>query len=199
MLRIGITGGIGSGKSTVCKLLELQGIPVFYADAEAKNAMVSDNLLIAQLKTAFGDDIYNPDLSLNRSKLAEVVFNDDAKLQQLNSIVHPAVFRLFDLWVEKQSSVYVVKEAALLFESHSYKDCDFKILVKSSEELKIKRVMQRDFITRENVYKRMKKQLSDDEKEKLSDFIINNNEQELLIPQVMNLHLEILRRASQFL
>ena len=199
MLRIGITGGIGSGKSTVCKLLELQGIPVFYADAEAKNAMVSDNLLIAQLKTAFGDDIYNPDLSLNRSKLAEVVFNDDAKLKQLNSIVHPAVFRLFDLWVENQSSVYVVKEAALLFESHSYKDCDFKILVKSSEELKIKRVMQRDFITRENVYKRMKKQLSDDEKEKLSDFIINNNEQELLIPQVMNLHLEVLRRASQFL
>lgn len=189
MLKIGITGGIGSGKTTVCKFFELQKIPVFYADQQAKSIMHTDPLLVDQISREFGPDIYFSNGELNRSKLASLVFNDEERLRKLNSIVHPAVFRTFDNWLNQQKNVpYVLKEAALLFESGSYKDCDLNLLVTSPPDLKISRIMHRDSVTREEVLKRMDKQLSDEEKAPLSDFTINNDEKQLLIPQMLALH-----------
>lgn len=196
MLRIGITGGIGSGKTTICKLFELLRVPVFYADDEAKAAMATDELLQDQLQAAFGQNVYIDGL-LNRKMLAGIVFNNEAELKKLNSFVHPAVFRRYDQWVEKQQSAYVIKEAALLFETGSYRDCDFTILVKSPLSLKITRVMKRDAISEADVLKRIGKQLSDVEKEKLADFVINNNEQQLIIPQVLQLHKFLEEKASR--
>ena len=188
MLKIGITGGIGSGKTTVCKIFELQGIPVFYADQQAKTIMHTDALLIEKLKEAFGEDIYSAQGELNRSALASLVFNDQTQLTILNDLVHPAVFRAFDAWIDKQRAPYVLKEAALLFESESYKKCDFTILLKSPHELKVSRIIQRDSISEGDVLKRMSKQMNDIEKEALADFIILNDEQQLLIPQLIELH-----------
>lgn len=196
MLKIGVTGGIGSGKTTVCKLFELQTIPVFYADMQARTVMHTDVQLVAAIKKTFGNDVYSDDGLLNRSKLAALVFNNEDELKKLNSLVHPAVFKAFYNWVEQQNAPYVLKEAALLFESGSHKDCDFTVLVKSPEFLKVSRVVKRDGVTEAEVLKRVNKQLSDDEKEKLSDFVIYNDEKQLLIPQVLNLHMEFLERSG---
>jgi dephospho-CoA kinase len=196
MFKVGITGGIGSGKTTVCKIFELQKIPVFYADLEAREIMSSDDQLIAEVKAAFGADIYTSERTLNRSKLAKLVFNNDFLLAELNSLVHPAVFRAFDKWVGRQTAPYVIKEAALLFESGSYKDCQATILVKSPHDLKIKRVIERDSIGEADILKRMAKQLSDSEKESLSDYTLQNNEQDLLIPQVLKLHQNFLKLSG---
>lgn len=197
MLKIGITGGIGSGKTTVCKLFQLQNIPVFYADQQAKEIMQTDKQLVDDLKAAFGMDVYSEEGILNRSKLAALVFNDKEKLQKLNSLVHPAVFKAFDTWVKQQTAPYVLKEAALLFESGSYKDCDYIILVKSPQDLKISRIIERDSITEADVLKRMNKQLSDEEKEQRSDFIIYNDEVQMLIPQVLELHGKFLKLSGK--
>ncbi|MBC8051704.1 MAG: dephospho-CoA kinase [Sphingobacteriaceae bacterium] len=196
MLKIGITGGIGSGKTTVCKVFELQKIPVFYADSQAKALMHTDQLLMEQIKNHFGSDVYSEQGVLNRKYLAAIVFSDEDMLKKLNSFVHPAVFRAFDSWVLQQSSPYVIKEAALLFESGSFKKCDFTVLVTSPENLKVSRIIKRDSITADDVLKRMNKQLSDEEKEELADFVLCNDEKQLLIPQVLNLHNEFLNRSS---
>ena len=195
MLKVGITGGIGSGKTTVCKVFELQGIPVFYADTEAKAVMQSDTQLIDEIKQAFGNDIYAGGI-LDRPKLASIVFNNEERLKMLNSLVHPAVFRAFDSWLRMQNAPYIVKEAALLFESGSYKDCDYTVLVKSPYQLKVNRVMARDFVSEAEVVKRMNKQLSDEEKEKLANFTIENDEKQLVIPRVLRLHQQFLNQAA---
>jgi dephospho-CoA kinase len=197
MLRIGITGGIGSGKTTVCKIFQLQHIPVFYADSQAKTIMQTDQQLVTAIKAAFGNDIYSEEGVLNRGKLAAFVFNDEEKLKRLNSLVHPAVFRAFDIWVEQQNAPYVLKEAALLFESSSYKDCDYIILVKAPQHLKIARIIERDAVSESDVLKRMSKQLSDEEKEQRSDFIIYNDEQQMLIPQILELHEKFLKLSAK--
>jgi len=197
MLKIGITGGIGSGKTTVCKIFEVLGIPVFYADPEAKNIMVKDELLIAGIKETFGEESYFSDGTLNNKHIAGIVFNDEAELKKLNALVHPAVFRGFDNW-EKQipaSTPYTLKEAALLFESGSYKMCDINILVTAPLELKISRVMQRDGISAEQVKARMDKQLSDEEKVKLADYSIINDEKNSIIEQVYTLHKQFLEKV----
>ena len=183
---------MGSGKTTICRFFELQKIPVFYADTQAKEIMHRDEQLIYGIKHAFGNEMYSGGI-LQKSKLAAVVFNDEEKLKLLNSLVHPAVFRAFDNWVEQQKAPYVLKEAALLFESGSYRDCKYTILVKSPHTLKISRIMERDSISESEIIKRMDKQLPDEEKERLADFIIHNNEQELLIPQLLALHQEFLK------
>jgi len=197
MLKIGITGGIGSGKTTVCKVFQLQHIPVFYADTQAKIIMQTDLQLVADIKDAFGKDVYSPGGVLNRSMLAALVFSDEEKLKKLNSLVHPAVFKAFDKWVAQQEAPYVMKEAALLFESGSYKDCDYTILVKAPQRLKIARIMERDKVSESDVLKRMSKQLSDEEKELRSDFIILNDEQQMLIPQVLDLHEKLLNLSAE--
>jgi len=193
MLKIGITGNIGSGKTTVSKLFELMGVPVFYADDAAKNIMVTDELLIAEIKQAFGAASYFDDGTLNRKHIAGIVFNDKAQLAKLNSLTHPAVFRAFDNWVaEIKDAPYVVKEAALLFESTSYKMCDRSVMVTAPLDMRIKRVMQRDGISREEVEKRNARQFSEEKKISLADYVIRNDETELIIPQVLKLHQEFL-------
>jgi dephospho-CoA kinase len=194
MLKIGITGGIGSGKTTVCKVFETLGIPVFYADTVAKGIMVIDPLLISGVKETFGPLSYLEDGTLNNKHIANIVFNDPAELAKLNQLVHPAVFRAFDSWVETVDSraPYILKEAALLFESESYKMCDQSILVIAPHKLKLERVIARDALTADQVTARMDKQFSDEKKMELADFILYNNESQSVIAQVMDLHKQFL-------
>lgn len=198
MLKIGITGGIGTGKSTIARIFEVLGIPVFYADAAAKTVMNEDTELRQGIINTFGAQAYLEDGALNRKFIAHIVFNDNKQLQKLNSLVHPAVFRAFDVWAEAHADApYLMKEAALLFESGSYKKFDHTILVKSLETLRIQRVMQRDNVPEEQVKLRIQRQLPDEEKEKLADFILINDEQCLLIPQVIALHCIFLEKAGK--
>jgi dephospho-CoA kinase len=190
MLKIGITGGIGSGKTTVCKVFETLGIPVFYADTVAKQIMITDEILVKGVKDAFGEESYGIDGTLNNKHIAAIVFNDANKLAKLNELVHPAVFRAFDNWVKDipASVPFILKEAALLFESGSYRMCDKNILVIAPEQVRLQRVMQRDGVTAEQVKARMDKQMSDEEKIKLADYTIYNNETDSLIIQVIRLN-----------
>ena len=199
MLKIGITGNIGSGKTTASKLFELIGIPVFYADEAAKSIMVTDELLIADIKQTFGDAAYLEDGTLNRKYIAGIVFNDEVQLSKLNALVHPAVFRTFDKWVKQIPAdvPYVLKEAAVLFESSSYKLCDKTIMVTAPLELRIKRVIKRDNITREEVLNRETRQFTEEKKIQLADYVLKNDESELLIPQVLKLHQEFLSLSSK--
>lgn len=192
MLKIGITGGIGSGKTTICKIFELLEIPVFYADEEAKNLMIRNPDVVQQIKNEFGNEAYLPDHSLNRKYISDIVFKDIAKLSNLNNIVHPAVFKAFKDWSALQNAPYVLKEAALLFESKSNLLNHANIFVSSPLDLRIKRVMKRDELTEEKVMERISKQMPEQDKEKLSDYIIYNNEEDLLILQVLALNNQIL-------
>jgi len=193
MLKIGITGNIGSGKTTVSKVFEVLGIPVFYADEAAKNVMTADEILIGEIKMAFGAASYFDDGSLNRKYIANIVFNNQAQLAKLNSIVHPAVFRTFDNWVANiKDAPYVMKEAALLFESGSYKMCDKTIMVDAPLELRIKRVMQRDGFSREEILSREARQFTEEKKVAMADYVIKNDDTQLVIPQVLGLHAQFL-------
>lgn len=197
MLKIGITGNIGGGKTTVSKIFELLGIPVFYADDAAKDVMVTDPVLIKALKSTFGVESYFADGTLNRKHIASIVFKDEKELAKLNAIVHPAVFRAFDNWVANvKDAPYVMKEAALLFESTSYKMCDNTIMVTAPLEMRIKRVMNRDGLTRAEIESRNAKQFTEERKIKLADNIIRNDDSELVIPQVLNLHEKFLSLAT---
>ncbi len=196
-MKIGITGGIGSGKTTVCKVFEILGIPVFYADAIAKEIMNTDEQLRLKIRKTFGDQSYSDNGQLNRKYIADIVFKDEAQLEKLNNLVHPAVFCAFDNWlITHQNAPYIVKEAALLYESQSYKMCNYSVLVKCPTELKIKRLMQRDRLTAPEIKLRMDKQFTDEQKEKLADFVLVNDEQQLLIPQILNLHKHFLSLQS---
>lgn len=195
MLKIGITGGIGSGKSTVAKVFEVLGIPVFYADQVAKSVMHTDEVLVNGIKEAFGVESYS-DNQLNRKYIADIVFNNAAELTKLNSLVHPAVFRAFDTWVTMQKAPYVLKEAALLFESGSYKLCDKTILVTAPETLRIHRVMHRDSTTEEQVRARISKQFTEEQARSLADYVVINDEEHLIIPQVLQLHGQFLSLAN---
>ncbi|MEO5910910.1 MAG: dephospho-CoA kinase [Pelobium sp.] len=196
MLKIGITGGIGSGKTTVCKVFELLKIPVFYADDVAKELMVTDEILINQIKKSFGEESYFKDQQLNRKYIADQVFRNPDALATLNSFVHPAVFAAMDDWVCKQKAPFVLKEAALLFESNSYLKNDYNILVSSPLELRLRRVMQRDEISKEKIMERINNQFPEEQKVKLADFFIQNNEEEMIIPQVLNLYQQLLKISN---
>jgi len=197
MLKIGITGGIGSGKTTVCKVFELLGVPVFYADDVAKSIMYTDPVLKSEILKAFGENSYSKNGDLNRSYISSIVFNDKHELEKLNSLVHPAVFRAFDNWVLSQKEAsYVIKEAALLYESDAYKMCDQSILVISPIETRISRVKARDGISAEDIQLRMNRQFSDEQKMKFADHILNNDERQLLIPQIIQLHQQFLMIGS---
>ncbi|MEB0263656.1 MULTISPECIES: dephospho-CoA kinase [unclassified Mucilaginibacter] len=189
MFKVGITGNIGSGKTTVCKIFEVLGIPVFYADDAAKDVMVTDAELIAGIKQTFGNEAYFEDGMLNRKHIAGIVFNDKEQLAKLNALVHPAVFRAFDKWVLNQKEApYVLKEAAILFESGSYKKCDRAIMVTAPLELRIKRVTQRNGITADEVKARNDRQFTEEKKLALANDVIKNDDTQLVIPQVLKLH-----------
>jgi dephospho-CoA kinase len=189
MLKIGITGNIGSGKTTVSRLFELLDIPVFYADDHAKKVMVADAQLIKGIKNTFGSQAYFADGTLNRKYIAGIVFNNEAELKKLNALVHPAVFRAFDSWVlQHNHAPYVLKEAAVLFESGSYKDCDYVIMVTAPLNMRIQRVMKRDGITEAEAKSRNAKQMPEEEKQQLASFTIANDNSQLVIPQVLELH-----------
>lgn len=196
MVVIGITGGIGSGKSTICKLFNLLGIPVYNADQAAKALMTSNETLKKQLVETFGANVFEANQQINRAYLANLVFNHPEKLAQLNQLVHPAVLADFKCWIEKQNAPYVVKEAALLFESESYKQCKYTILVESPMELRLERIMRRDKSTKEQIQARIQHQLPDAEKAKLADYLLLNDEKNLLIPQVMALHQHFIEQAK---
>lgn len=188
MLKIGLTGGIGSGKSTVARVFAGLGVPVYRADNEAKSLMVNDPVLREKIIYLLGKDAYkNGDL--NNGFIAFRVFNDNILLEKLNKIVHPAVREDFENWSEaKKENSYIIEEAAILFETGSYTNFDYNILVFARDELRIKRIMHRDGADREDILKRIARQMDQDSKVKLSDFIIYNNEKDLILPQVLNLH-----------
>ena len=196
-LKVGITGGIGSGKTTVCRVFELLGIPVFYADDEAKSLMVNDALLVTEIKAAFGEEAYLDAQTLNRKYISNLVFINPTELDKLNALVHPAVFKAFDIWCAKQKSPYVLKEAALLFESESYKKNNKNILVSCPLDLRIQRVIERDQSTREKVLDRIATQFSEEKKLALADYQIQNNEQEFIIQQVLKLHDLFMKEARK--
>lgn len=184
---LGITGGIGSGKSTVCRIFELFGVPVYDSDARAKAIMVEDTELIQGLKDTFGNETYFEDGSLNRKYLAAIVFNNQEKLNQLNGWVHPAVGRDFYNWKSNQSAGILIKEAAILIESGAYKTVDKIIVVDAPQEVRLNRVLKRDGSTKAEVLARMSKQLSDEERKNYADFVIDNSGEQLLIPQVKSI------------
>ena len=186
MLTIGLTGGIGSGKTTVAKIFETLGIPVFYADDAAKKLMTTDEDLKKNIIKNFGKESYKKN-ELDRKYIASIVFNDKEKLDLLNSITHPATIKDSEKWVKKQIAPYIIREAALLFESGADKKLDYVIGVYAPQHIRVKRVMIRDNASTEDVMKRITRQLDEEEKMKRCDFVIINNDQELVIPQVMEL------------
>ena len=190
MIKIGITGGIGTGKSTVCKLFASLGIPIYDADTEAKKIMNIHPLVHQKLVEQFGNEAFLGGV-LNRAFISKQVFNNEANLQFINQLVHPLVGEDFEQWTNKQAELgakMVLKEAALLIESNSHKTLDYLILVTSPLELRIERIKKRDTQRTESEIRAIiDKQLPDSEKKKFADFVILNDEQNLLIPQVLSI------------
>ncbi len=196
MIRVGITGGIGSGKSHICKVFECLGIPVFYADDEVKKMYDDTPSVHAQLIQEFGKEIYDGEI-LNRKQLAQKVFGNREALAKLNAIAHPAVSKRFLEWSERQENApYVLHEAALMFESSAHKLMDKIITVTSPIDIRLQRVMHRDRCTREEVLQRMAHQLSDEERNTRADFVIVSNNATPLLPQVLKIHEQILAIAE---
>ncbi len=183
---IGITGGIGSGKSVVSKILQLMGYPVYSSDQRAKEIMHEDQSLIAGLKELFGEEAYL-DSNLNRPYIAAQIFRDDSKRTAMNNLVHPAVRADFQQWIKQQNAPVLFQESALLFETGSYKLFDGVILVSAPEEVRIQRIKERDQLTDEQVQARFNAQLSEEEKMKLTDLVIQNDGNHLLVPQILDL------------
>ncbi len=192
MLKIGLTGGIGSGKSAVATIFKLLGIPVFDADMEAKRIMEQDAGLVQSIINTFGVESYLAG-KLNRAYLSNLVFKDSYKLDQLNALVHPVTIAAANKWMKQQTTPYVIKEAALMFESGSAGQLDYVIGVSAPIHLRIKRVMDRDGSTRDEVLARMNRQIDNKIKMMLCDFVITNDEQTLVIPQVLVLHEKFLK------
>ena len=191
MLKIGLTGGIGSGKSTVARVFETLGIPVYYADEAAKKLMNEHGELKAKLLETFGEQTYVGG-QLNTAFLSAKVFNDAEQLKKLNSIVHPIVIQDGNNWMQQQTTSYAIKEAAIFFETGSAIGLDFMVGVYAPQPLRIYRVMQRDGISRSDVLARMQKQMNEEIKMKLCDFVITNDEQQMVLPQVLKLHQKLL-------
>jgi len=189
-LLVGLTGGIGSGKSTVAKIFKSLGVPIFNSDTEAKNIINTNTEVIKQINAEFGA-IYDEG-KLNTQKMAKLVFSDKKALDKLNKIVHPRVKKCFELWVdENEKAPILIKEAAILIESGAYQQMDKVILVIASEAVRIQRVTVRDNVSEDKVKSRIQAQYSDKEKSNHADFIINNSGEELIIPQVLEIYSEI--------
>ncbi|HKJ79462.1 MAG TPA: dephospho-CoA kinase [Prolixibacteraceae bacterium] len=186
-LSIGITGGIGSGKSTVCNVFKILGIPVFEADTVGKKLLDTNAKVKSEIIHHFGEAVYTPEGAVNRKKLAEIIFNDEIQLEKINGIIHPAVKNEYNNWLKKQRSAYVIHEAAILFESGFYKMMDFTILVTAPEKDRIKWVTKRDGTSEKQVRERMVRQWPDEKKQKLATFVLHNNNQQLIIPELLKI------------
>lgn len=198
MYKVGLTGGIGAGKSLVAQMFKVLGVPVYISDIEAKKLMTQNDEVKSQIIEAFGDISYLWDGQINREYLAAVVFNQPDKLKILNSIVHPALWRDSIAWAEKQSHFpYTIHEAAILFETGGYKNMDFNILVYAPAEERIRRTMDRDKVDRHAVIARMDKQMPEEKKMDLVDYVIYNDGANSLISQVVELHHILLEKSRQ--
>lgn len=193
MKRVGLTGGIGSGKTYIFKIFNKLGIPVFDSDSYAKNLMVRDSSLIKLLKNKFGSDIYI-NQEINKNKLSDIIFNKTSSLKDIQNIVHPFVEKEFQSWVLNQNSHYVLKEAAILFETGSYKLMDFNILVHADLETRIARVMKRDNKQRVQVMNIINSQVNFSDIKKLADYIIYNNQEDFILTQIIRIHNDILKK-----
>lgn len=195
-LKVGITGGIGSGKSTVAKVFEVLGIPVYYADEAARRVMNEDEEVRKQIIQHFGASAYRNN-QLDRAYIGGQVFNNKQKLELMNSLVHPATIRDSENWMCQQTTSYAIKEAAIIFESGTQDQYDYIIGVTAPVPLRILRAMKRDGLTRDQVLARMEKQIQDVIKMRLCDFVIYNDEQQAIIPQVIKLHENLLKLSSK--
>lgn len=193
MYKIGLTGGIGSGKSFIARIFESLDIPVYYADTEAKRLMLKNKLLKNKIKDLLGIEAYHRNGRPNRAYIAGKIFNDSKLLKKMNGLVHPAVRKDFEIWSENQNSPYVIEESALLFEIKSQQQFDKIVLVIADVEERIRRVIKRDKTTRDSVLLRMKKQLKDEKKIPLADFVIDNSGNKSILRQVYKIHKKILK------
>lgn len=196
VLKIGLTGGIGSGKSTAAQIFEVLGIPVYYADVEAKRLINEDEQSRSEIIKIFGEQAYLNN-SLDRKYIASIVFSDPSKLELLNSIVHPVTKRDSESWMLLQTTPYAIHEAALIFEAKVNERLDYVIGVSSPKELRIQRAMKRDNVDHEEVIKRMTRQMNEEIKMSKCDFVLINDEQQLLIPQVLGLHQKLIDLSNQ--
>lgn len=197
MIKVGITGGIGSGKSTISKILEILRHPVYYADIRGRWITENDPEVIKAVKRLFGISIYSEDKILNRSKVAEIVFKDSNKLSQLNKIIHPAVGDDFKTWCNKQHSDMIFKEAAIMFESGANIGLQKVICISAPEAIRIERVMQRDKVNKSQVVQRIKNQMSDKKRLELSDFAILNDGKQFVLPQLQSIIKQIEQSSVQ--
>ena len=195
MWKVGLTGGIGAGKSTVAQVFSVLGVPVFHADEEAKDLMDSDPVLRSAITERFGEKVYADNI-LDRRALAAIVFKDVRALADLNAMVHPAVRRAFNRWTEEQTTPYVVMEAAILVEHDGYKAFDRVITVTCPEAMRVARVMQRDGVAEADVRARMANQATEEERLRIAHFVVANDDTQLVIPQVLAIHAALLELAS---
>lgn len=191
MIVVGLTGGIGSGKTTVAKQFEFLGIPVYIADEEAKKLMNRSKIIKRKLIALFGNEAYINN-QLNRPFIAGIIFKDKGALQKMNAIIHPRVAKHFTKWLLKQKAPYVIKEAAILFENGGYKFCDYIITVIAPKQLRLSRLLKRDNTTEDKIEAIIKNQWTDEQKVKLSQFVINNTELESTKEQVVKVHNQLL-------
>ena len=196
VLRVGLTGGIGSGKSTAAQIFEVLGIPVYYADTAAKRLMNEDEELRAGIRKIFGKEAYINE-TLDRKYISSIVFSSPPKLELLNALVHPVTKKDAETWMQQQTTPYAIHEAALIFEANVAERLDYVIGVSSPIELRVSRAMERDKVSREEVLKRMDQQLDEDVKMSKSDFVLINDEQQLLIPQMLVLHEKLIGLSNQ--
>ncbi len=189
--RLGITGGIGSGKTSVCRVFQVLHIPVFSADSVAREIMERDKQIIDGINIIAGKDLYKGG-SLDRMALAGIIFNDNSLLERVNSLVHPAVFKYFNRWVKEQNAPYVIMEAAILFESGASEIVDRVATIIAPAEERIKRVILRNKLSREQIIERMRNQMDDEDRLKKSYYVINNSENEMIIPAILDIHNDIL-------
>jgi dephospho-CoA kinase len=191
VLSLGITGGIGSGKTSVCRVFEVLNVPVFSADRSARQIMESDELIKDGINAIAGKDLY-PDNKLDRMELASLIFTNEVLLKKINGLVHPVVFEYFRKWITEQTTPYVIMEAAILFEIGASKVVDRIATVVAPVEERIERIMLRNKLTREQIIERMNNQMDDADRMKLSDYIINNAENDMIIPTILKIHDDIL-------
>lgn len=192
---VGLTGGIGSGKTTVAKMFSKLGVPVYIADVEAKKLTNSSKVIHRKLIKLLGEEAYTGE-GLNRAFVAEKIFNDKGLLKSVNEIIHPKVAAHFKKWVSKQHTSYVIKEAAILFENGSYKECDTVILVTAPKPIRIRRILARDKISKAEIEQRMDNQWSDEDKIQLADIVVNNIDLEATKKRVAEIHKTLLLKAS---